>query len=97
MGKNHENLTLSTSKKYYVTLFKMILVKIMFPKIDFFIDKLALKPLDYRCTITLAENSDINNHLVWHDKVYFFTVKSRGHTSYGLIDPFPRWNLHHEK
>lgn len=65
--------------------------------VDFFIDKLALKPLDYRCTITLAENSDINNHLVWHDKVYFFTVKSRGHTSYGLIDPFPRWNLHHEK
>ncbi len=62
--------------------------------IEFTIDKLPLKPSEYRCTITLSENNDINNHLEWHDKVHNFTVSSAaGIVSYGIVNPFPKWNL----
>ena len=61
--------------------------------IDFSIDKLSLKPSRYSCMITFTENNDINNVLEWHDKAYTFTVKSNKYMSYGLINPFPKWEI----
>ena len=61
--------------------------------LDFIIDKLQLKPSSYTCMITFTEKGDINNILEWHDKSYTFIVDSAGYTSYGLINPFPRWEI----
>ncbi|MEO6729271.1 MAG: ABC transporter ATP-binding protein [Candidatus Dojkabacteria bacterium] len=65
--------------------------------LDFKVDKLSLKASEYKCTITLTENNDINNHLEWHDKAYNFRVDSNGTISYGLVTPFPQWDLKLEK
>jgi lipopolysaccharide transport system ATP-binding protein len=61
--------------------------------IDFNIDKLPLKPSEYRCTITFAENGDINNILEWHDKGHPFLTGANGYVTYGLVNPFPSWEL----
>jgi lipopolysaccharide transport system ATP-binding protein len=61
--------------------------------IDFKIGVLALKPSEYKCTFTLTENNDINNHLEWHDKAHSFVVSGNDYVSYGLINPFPTWEL----
>lgn len=61
--------------------------------LDFIIDKLSLKASEYKCTLTLTENNDINNHLEWHDKCYSFIVAANNYTSYGLYNPFPIWQL----
>jgi lipopolysaccharide transport system ATP-binding protein len=61
--------------------------------VDFLIEKITLKPSQYKCTITLTENNDINNHLEWHDKAYTFKILPEGGVSYGLINPFPTWTL----
>lgn len=63
--------------------------------VDFVIDRLPLKPSEYRCTVTLTENESVNNILEWHDKAHRFRVVSSGATSYGLINPFPRWEITH--
>lgn len=61
--------------------------------IDLIIDKLFLKASQYRCSITFAENNDMNNILEWHDKYYSFNINPNGIITYGLANPFPRWNL----
>lgn len=61
--------------------------------IDFVIDKLSLKPSNYRCGITFAENNEINNILEWHDKCYSFIVTGNDRVTYGLINAFPKWIL----
>src|SRR5262249_7516497 len=61
--------------------------------VDFVIDRLPLKPSDYRCTITFTENGNVNNVLEWHEKAHGFKVLSNGGTSYGLFNPFPEWKV----
>lgn len=61
--------------------------------VDFSIEKLSLKPSEYLCMITFTEKGDINNILEWHDKTYSFLVTPAGHVSYGLINPFPKWEI----
>src|SRR5690606_26938996 len=61
--------------------------------LDFVVDKLPLKPSEYKCTITMTENNDINNLLEWHDKAHKFIVVANKSVSYGLINPFPKWEL----
>jgi hypothetical protein len=61
--------------------------------VDFTIDRLTLRPAEYRCMITFAEDGDVNNVLEWHDKSYSFVVLSAGSVSYGIYDPLPRWRL----
>jgi lipopolysaccharide transport system ATP-binding protein len=61
--------------------------------LDFIIDKLQLKPSEYKVTLTLTENNNIANNLEWHDKAHKFLVDANGHVSYGLFNPFPKWEL----
>jgi lipopolysaccharide transport system ATP-binding protein len=61
--------------------------------VDCRLDAVALRPAEYKCSVTLSEHGDINNHLVWHDRAYAFVVESAGRTSYGIFDPLPTWRL----
>lgn len=61
--------------------------------IDFIIDSLPLKPSEYKCMVTLSDKEDISSVLEWHEKAYSFTVSPNNIVSYGLVNPFPRWNL----
>jgi lipopolysaccharide transport system ATP-binding protein len=61
--------------------------------VDFDIDRLSLKASEYTCTITFAQNADVSNVLEWHDKAYVFVVSGNRNTSYGIMNPFPRWNF----
>lgn len=61
--------------------------------IDFMISSIQLKPSTYTVSLTLTEKNDVSNNLEWHDRAYRFAVRSIGHTSYGLINPKPKWNL----
>jgi lipopolysaccharide transport system ATP-binding protein len=61
--------------------------------IDFKMDSLRLKPAEYRCTITFAENNNIDNVLEWHEKSHPFVVSSNKYVTYGLFNPFPEWEL----
>lgn len=62
--------------------------------VDFVINNISLKSSEYRCTITFTENDDINNHLVWHDKAHVFKIMPGETTSYGIINPHPKWEVH---
>jgi len=59
--------------------------------IDFYLDKLAIKPSRYTCSITFAEK-EVSNVLAWHEKCYKFVVTGDS-SNYGLINPFPKWSL----
>jgi ABC-2 type transport system ATP-binding protein len=62
--------------------------------IDFVIDNLSLKPSEYRVSLTFTENDDINNILEWHEKYYPIIINGKGIVTYGLTNPFPKWELH---
>lgn len=62
--------------------------------VDFIIKNVNLKASEYRCTLTLTEDKDISNHLVWHDKAHVFQVLPNSKTSYGIINPMPTWEIH---
>lgn len=61
--------------------------------IDFVIDKLPLKPSQYKCSITFTDNGDINSILEWHDRSYSFIVSAKNRVTYGLVNSFPEWIL----
>lgn len=59
----------------------------------FKMQKLNLKPASYSVSISLAEDNDLNKVLEWHDKMYSFSVVPNDMVSYGVVNPFPEWNL----
>ncbi|MEK6794964.1 MAG: ABC transporter ATP-binding protein [Spirochaetota bacterium] len=59
--------------------------------IDFIIERLPLAPGKYSVTITFTENGQISDVLDWLENCFTFSVSPAGSTSYGLINPFPRW------
>lgn len=61
--------------------------------LDCRLDPLTLRPAEYKCSVTLSEHFDVNNHLEWHDRAYAFVVVSAGRTCYGIFDPLPNWSL----
>ena len=61
--------------------------------VDFRMEKMTLRPTEYRCGITFAEKGDINNIIEWHDKSYSFVIVSTGRVSYGIFDPLPQWSV----
>lgn len=61
--------------------------------VDCLFASLPLRPSEYACMITFAEDGDVNNILEWHDKTYSFIVTSGGRTSYGIFNPLPHWQL----
>ena len=61
--------------------------------IDFYIERLSLKAGQYKCTVTFAEDNNVSNVVVWHDKSHKFLISMKKHTSYGVINPFPKWKL----
>lgn len=61
--------------------------------VDFMITSLPLRPSEYKCMITFADNGDISNILEWHDRTYSFIVSSNNFVSYGIVNPFPSWTI----
>lgn len=65
--------------------------------LDYTLERLPLKPSEYRCLVTFAENGDVNNVLEWHNKTYSFVVNSAGRVCHGLVGLSPRWELFGEQ
>lgn len=59
--------------------------------IGFEVEKINFKPGAYTVSVSLAEKNDLNKVLDWHDKMYSFSVLPSDSVSYGIINPFPRW------
>lgn len=59
--------------------------------VDFIINDLRIKPGNYLCTVTFAEN-ELAFVLDWHEKCYGFGVTTHGKTAFGLVQPIAEWH-----
>jgi len=61
--------------------------------VDFYINNLFIKPGSYDCNVNIEEGS-LENVLVWHERVYSFSVVTNKQAMFGIFQPNVKWDCH---